>query len=1280
MSRGRVRLRALLLLTVVLAAGGAPAIATAAPESTGVTLRSTAQVETVRGAARTFGVPDGGFVSAFAFGAVVRHGADGRVLWSRDSSSLYRDWKLQWQIPSTVEAPQQAWGSAPGNPTLLAGLRAGLVDNVHPDAVGDLNGDGVPDVAVADMVGKDIASASNCQLCLWPFNVPGSSLHIGTFVTVLDGRTGRTLYSELDPGYVTQLAAVGGRLLVGDETGDPSPQKANTIGQWDSVTTVHALSLTRNGSARTDWMFSTHAKWARLLGLVDAGHGQVALAWTDTPTGLGVPGPPDGHLLMLDANSGNVHWAHRTAGYPVLLADDAQRDELVAVTVTDPTVRTEYTVSALRRVNGATVASSNRAKAVPLSLDVADGSGWAVGSVDVDFSDPDGPEAGRVSMIDPATARERWSKTLPGQGADAPASAGGVVIAGGTVFAASWLTGELPSITMPRTQTDSMTALSSANGAIRWQQAGDTGDPMSLSLAPHGTARAITDNEVVRTYTASGATEAPVAEQGDILATTTVGTDLIAGDESGAVYAYAGRALTAGTAQLRWQALLPGPVHDVHATQVDGRPVVVAAATDAVGVVDASNGRVRTVIPMPGQFVWTATVGSAGAQPAVFVPSGRTLAAYSLRTGARLWQYTAPAGVTFSNAALADGVVVAQYADSPEPGTPATHMAAIGLSAASGAPVWTVPADPATTSRAALWNGVVAGPDIPGASGHGVALAWETADGDGRIDVRDARTGALDYADTDGDLALHTGFVIDPTLGLIAVSEAGTEQITPQGPKLDEQATGRSAALLPAPGAGLVLLMANGDLQAYPATFDNPDPDRLATDETVDAGSVMTADLGAGVQAVATGDDPVAYQAITAAAGVRAHADLETFQHKMALESVGTGGRPAAQRVPSPAPLAPASTAAPAKSAPAVEPSRSGIARPQVKVLASSAAAPPYDPATMRSYLGLHGDGTGQTIAIVDAYHDPNIVADAEHFSEQFGLPGVCGAGGDAQNCFTLDLSGSSPSSDEGWSLETSLDVEWAHAVAPRARILLVQATDASFAALFHAVDLAAATHPAAVSMSWGVGFEFSDETYYDAHCAGAHTTCVVSSGDDGYPGDYPADNPAVLAIGGTTLSLNDDGTVADEQAWAGSGGGRSWVESAPSAQRPILPTSAREIPDVSFDADPQTGVGVYDSYGYQGQSGWFQVGGTSLGAPAWSALLADTDQLRAAAGSGPLTGAGVQRAVYGLPSGPLADITSGPPIGLCPTGCSAGTGFDAVTGLGSPRSGIDTALAGAMK
>ncbi len=1281
MSRVWVRSRAL-LLTLAIGVGGASALASAAPagaSAAGVSLRSSAQIETVRGGARTFGLPDGGFVSAFGFGAVVRHDVAGRVLWSRDSASLYRDWQVQWQLPAVVKTPQQVWGTAPSNPLRFSGPDTGLLNNTQPDAVGDLSGDGVPDVAVADVVGVNMTKLTHCGFCTWPFNVPGSSLHLGTFVSVLDGRSGRTLYSELDPGYVTQLAMFEGRLLIGDETGDP--QQNNGIGQWSSVSTVRAVSLYHSGAGyagHLDWTYSTRAQWARLFGVVDAGHGDVALAWSDTPTGLGVPGPPDGHLLVLDGRSGHVSWQHRTADYPVLMAADQRRDELVTITTSDPTQHTAYTLSAVRRSNGAVVSSSTRAKKVPLSLAVEDGpraAGWVVGSVDADFSSPGAPETGRVTMLDPATGHERWSTTLAGNGPDAGAQPGGVAISGDTVYAASWAGADTVTAAKPRVNTDTVVALSSATGAVRWQQSGDTGDPLSLSIAAAGTARAVTDDEVVRTYSATGAAGPGIPEQGDILSTATVadgaGTDLIAGDVSGAVYSYAGRPLTQGIAQLRWQTMLAGPVHDVRATQVDGHQVVVAAATNSVGVIDAGTGRVRTVIALPGQFAWTVTAGTAGSQPAVFVPSGNTLSAYSLRDGARLWRYTAPADATFSNAAVDSGVVVAEYTSVSAPQQPAAHMAAIGLDAATGRSVWTAAGDPSTTGRAELWNGVVASPDIPAASGHGVALAWGTPDGAGRIDVRNARTGALDYSDTDDDLDDHTGYITDPSAGLIAVSERGSEQITPQGPKLDEMATGRQAALLPAPGAARVLVLANSDLTAYPATFDDPDPNALGSDETVDAGSLMPADLGAGVQAVATVDDQIAYQIVTAASGLRAAPDLETYQHKMAVESVGAAD---GQQVPRAAPRAP--SPAPAS----LEPARTGVAIPQVKVLASTVAATPYPPATMRAYLGLHGDGTGQTIAIVDAYHDPNIVADTEHFSEQLGLPGVCGAGGDAKNCFTLDITGSSPSSDEDWSLETSLDVEWAHAMAPRARILLVQATEGSFAASFHAVDLAKAARPAAVSMSWGVGFEFSDETYYDSHCVASGPACVVSSGDDGHPGDYPAYNPSVIAIGGTTLTLNDDGTVSDEQAWAGSGGGRSWVESAPSAQRSVVRTSARKIPDVSFDADPETGVGVYDSFGYRGQTGWFQVGGTSLGAPVWSALLADADQLRAAAGSGPLNGAAAQRAVYALPPGTLGDVTSGPTNGFCPVGCSAGPGFDDVTGLGSPRSGIDAALAGVAK
>jgi subtilase family serine protease len=347
---------------------------------------------------------------------------------------------------------------------------------------------------------------------------------------------------------------------------------------------------------------------------------------------------------------------------------------------------------------------------------------------------------------------------------------------------------------------------------------------------------------------------------------------------------------------------------------------------------------------------------------------------------------------------------------------------------------------------------------------------------------------------------------------------------------------------------------------------------------------------------------------------------------------------------------------------------------------ADPTAPPGYSPAQLTAYLGLTGDGAGQTIAIVDAYDDPDIVSDAETYSQQFGQPGVCGAGGTAGDCFTLDVKQQSASagSNADWGLETSLDVEGAHALAPRATIELVEASEGTFASLFRAVSTAVASHPAAVSMSWGINEEFAEETYYDHFCAVTSTVCVVSSGDYGNPGEYPAYNPSVLSVGGTTLNLASDGSVTSELAWSGSGGGQSWVEPEPAYQSAVQDSGQREMPDVSFDADPNTGVAVYDSVPYGGQSGRWEVGGTSVGAPSWSAILADADQLRAADGKAPLTADGdaVQQAIYSLPSSLIAPVTTGPANGFCPVGCTPTAGYDEITGLGSPRAGIDAALA----
>ncbi len=313
---------------------------------------------------------------------------------------------------------------------------------------------------------------------------------------------------------------------------------------------------------------------------------------------------------------------------------------------------------------------------------------------------------------------------------------------------------------------------------------------------------------------------------------------------------------------------------------------------------------------------------------------------------------------------------------------------------------------------------------------------------------------------------------------------------------------------------------------------------------------------------------------------------------------------------------------------------------------------------------GVAGNGSGQTIAIVDAYDDPNIQADLNTFDAQFGLPVTTVAvynetGG-------TSLPASDPSGD--WDLEESLDVEWAHAMAPGANIMLVEASSPSYGDLLTAVSFGA-SHANVVSMSWGSG-EFPGEAYYDSSFDHPGVIFVASSGDCGAPASYPAASPNVLSVGGTVLTLGAGNVWSGEVGWGGSGGGPSAYESQPLYQQDLVPqtSSWRADPDVAYDASPSTGVAVYDSVVSEGTAyGWVQVGGTSAGAPQWSALLAIADQGRAASGQPALDSTSPQEVMNILYENPtdFHDITSGTSTGS--PSYSASPGYDYVTGLGSP-------------
>jgi hypothetical protein len=304
----------------------------------------------------------------------------------------------------------------------------------------------------------------------------------------------------------------------------------------------------------------------------------------------------------------------------------------------------------------------------------------------------------------------------------------------------------------------------------------------------------------------------------------------------------------------------------------------------------------------------------------------------------------------------------------------------------------------------------------------------------------------------------------------------------------------------------------------------------------------------------------------------------------------------------------------------------------------------------------IQGNGAGQTIAIVDASYDPNIAGDLQKFDAQFGLS--------APPSFSQFVQqGATTNSNSGWALETALDVEWAHAMAPGANIDLIEANNSSLGSLLSAVNYARnLANVSVVSMSWG-GSEFASETQYDSlfTTPAGHIgiTFVASSGDAGAGTSWPSVSPNVLAVGGTSLFTNASGSYVGETAWSGSGGGVSAFEPAPSYQSSVQNTGQRTTPDVAYNADPNSGFAVYDSVPYAGQNGWFEVGGTSAGAPQWAALIAIANQGRAIHGQGTLSNA--QSMLYALPGSDFHDITSGS------NGYAATAGYDLVTGRGSP-------------
>jgi kumamolisin len=328
-----------------------------------------------------------------------------------------------------------------------------------------------------------------------------------------------------------------------------------------------------------------------------------------------------------------------------------------------------------------------------------------------------------------------------------------------------------------------------------------------------------------------------------------------------------------------------------------------------------------------------------------------------------------------------------------------------------------------------------------------------------------------------------------------------------------------------------------------------------------------------------------------------------------------------------------------------------------------------------------HPSGGWGAIALVDAYDNPNAASDLAAFSANFGLP--------AANFNKVYANGNGhctvPPADVGWGLEEDLDIEWAHAMAPAARIYLVEACSNSYDDLLYAEYVAGQLVSAAgggdISNSWGSG-EFANEVKDDQYFFWNYWKQIVyfaSAGDSGLGAAYPSSSPWVVSAGGTTVNRDANGNFLNESCWSGSGGGVSQYElwqnppqffngMGPWApfQYPQFGQTARQTPDLSFDADPASGVYVYDSFGY---GGWVIVGGTSVASPALAGIVnASNNRLGTAPNTGGYYTTEENNLIYDqlfsktTYSSNFYDVTTGS------NGANAGPLWDQCTGVGTPR------------